>query len=88
MAIGMVVEAKYAERKGLSNKGISKAIENVLCGLGLLVDIPKGLLHEEIIRVMRRDKKKNVNAIRFALPVEIGRVELVDAMDLEALLEQ
>ena len=36
---------------------------------------------------MRRDKKKNVNAIRFALPVEIGKVELVDVSDLEEVLE-
>ncbi len=86
VAIGMVVEAKYAEKIGLSNKGLSKMIENVLCDLGLPVDIPKDLPRAEIIRAMRRDKKKNANAIRFALPVEIGRVELVDVMDLEEVL--
>ena len=87
VAIGMVVEAKYAEKTGLSNKGLSKKIENVLCGLGLPVDIPKELPREEIIRAMKRDKKKNANAIRFALPVEIGTVELLDVMDLEEVLE-
>jgi shikimate kinase / 3-dehydroquinate synthase len=87
VAIGMVVEARYAEKIGLSNKGLSKEIENVLCDLGLPVDIPKGLPREETIRAMRNDKKKNVNAIRFALPVEIGKVQLVDVSDLEAVLE-
>jgi 3-dehydroquinate synthetase len=87
VAIGMVVEARYAEKIGLSNKGLSKEIENVLCDLGLPVDIPKELQREEIIQAMRRDKKKNVNAIRFALPVEIGKVELVDVSDLEEVLE-
>jgi 3-dehydroquinate synthetase len=86
VAIGMVVEARYAEKIGLSNKGLSKEIENVLCDLGLPVDIPKELQREEIIQAMRRDKKKNVNAIRFALPVEIGKVELVDVSDLEEVL--
>ena len=86
VAIGMVVEAKHAEKIGLSNKGLSKKIENALCALGLPVDIPKDLLREEIIHAMRRDKKKNANAIRFALPVEIGKVELVDVMNLEEIL--
>ena len=87
VAIGMVVEARYAEKIGLSNKGLSKEIEFVLWDLGLPVDIPKELPREEIIRAMRRDKKKNANAIRFALPVEIGKVQLVDVMDLEEVLE-
>ncbi|HVF25020.1 MAG TPA: 3-dehydroquinate synthase [Anaerolineales bacterium] len=87
VAVGMVVEAKYAEKIGLSNKGLSKEIEDVLCDLRLPVDLPKELPREEIIRAMRKDKKKNVNAVRFALPVEIGKVELVDVMDLEEVLE-
>ena len=86
VSIGTVVEAKYAERIGLSNNGLSKEIENVLCDLGLPVDIPRELPREEIIRAMRNDKKKNVNAIRFALPVEIGKVELVDVSDLESVI--
>jgi shikimate kinase / 3-dehydroquinate synthase len=87
VAIGMVVEAKYGEKIGLSNKGLAKEIENVLCNLGLPVDIPKELPREEIIRAMRMDKKKNSNAIRFALPVEIGKVELVDVTNLEEVLD-
>ena len=87
VAIGMVIEAKYAERIGISKKGLSKEIENVLFDLGLPVDIPKELPREEIIRAMRNDKKKTANAISFALPVEIGKVELVDVSDLEAVLE-
>jgi 3-dehydroquinate synthetase len=35
---------------------------------------------------MRTDKKKHAKAIRFALPVEIGKVELVDVTDLETVL--
>jgi 3-dehydroquinate synthetase len=46
--------------------------------------MPRG----EIIHVMRMDKKKNAKAIRFALPVEIGRVELVDVTDLEEVISE
>jgi 3-dehydroquinate synthetase len=42
---------------------------------------------EEIIRAMRVDKKKTAKAIRFALPVEIGKVELVEVTDLESVLD-
>jgi 3-dehydroquinate synthetase len=42
---------------------------------------------EEIIRAMRVDKKKNAKEIRFALPVEIGKVEFVNVSDLESVLE-
>jgi len=87
VAIGMVVEAKYAEKIGLSNKGLSKLIGNTLCAVGLPIDIPKELPRVEIIHAMQMDKKKNANAIRFALPVEIGKVELVDVMDLESVLD-
>jgi len=87
VAIGMVVEAKYAEKTGLSNKGLSKEISNVLSVLGLPVDLPEDMPREEIIRLMRVDKKKNAKAIRFALPVEIGKVELVDVSDLESVLK-
>jgi 3-dehydroquinate synthetase len=37
---------------------------------------------------MRVDKKKSAKAIRFALPVEIGKVELVDVSDLESVISE
>jgi 3-dehydroquinate synthetase len=53
----------------------------------LPVQIPEELPREEILHAMRVDKKKNANAIRFALPVEVGKVELVNVSDLESVLE-
>ena len=50
--------------------------------------MPGELPREEIIRAMRVDKKRNAKTLRFALPVEIGRVELVDVTDLELVLEE
>ncbi len=87
IAIGMVVEAKYAARVGLAGKGTAEAIEESLSALGLPIRIPKNLPHDEIIRAMRMDKKKSGVSIRFALPVEIGRIELVEVNDLESVLE-
>jgi 3-dehydroquinate synthetase len=56
----------------------------VLLKVGLPVQIPDST--EEILRAMRVDKK-NAKAIRFALPADIGKVELVDVTDLEMVLE-
>jgi 3-dehydroquinate synthase len=77
IAIGMVAEAGYAERAGVARKGLADEIRTVLSGLGLPVEIPADMPRGGIINAMRADKKKNVKGIRFALPVEIGKVELV-----------
>jgi 3-dehydroquinate synthase len=86
IAIGMVVEARYAERIGVASKGLAVKIAETISALGLPNEIPSGMPREEIIRAMRVDKKKSAKAIRFALPVEVGKVELVDVNDLEDVL--
>jgi 3-dehydroquinate synthase len=87
IAIGMIVEAKYAARIGMTNVNVVESIERAIDSLGLPSQIPGDMSREEIIRAMRMDKKKNMRAIRFALPVEIGKVEFVDVTDLETVLE-
>jgi len=87
IAIGMVSEAKYAERIGIAEKGLSDVISKTLSVLGLPIEISKDIPRAEIIRAMRMDKKKNAKVIRFSLPVEIGKVDLLDVTDLEAVLE-
>jgi len=86
IAIGTVAEAKYSARIGLAGVGLVEAVTESFKSLGLPIQIPEAMPREEIIRAMRVDKKKNAKAIRFALPVEIGRVELVDVMDLEEVI--
>jgi shikimate kinase/3-dehydroquinate synthase len=87
VAIGMAAEAQYSARVGLAGAGLVDAITESLKALGLPIQIPEEMPRAEIIRAMRVDKKKNAKAIRFALPVEIGKVELVDVTDLETVLE-
>ena len=87
IAIGTVAEARYAARAGLADDGLVEAVTESFRALGLPIQIPEAMPREEIIRAMRVDKKKNAKAIRFALPVEIGKVELVEVTDLESVLE-
>ncbi len=88
IAIGMVVEAQYSARVGLATIGLVEAVTESLKALGLPIHIPEDMPRGEIIHTMRMDKKKNAKAIRFALPVEIGRVELVDVTDLEEVISE
>lgn len=87
IAIGTFAEAKYAERIGIARKGLANEIGSVLTELGLPIEIPADMLRGEIINAMRVDKKKNAKVIRFALPAEIGKVELVNVTDLDAVLD-
>ncbi|HSJ89962.1 MAG TPA: 3-dehydroquinate synthase [Anaerolineales bacterium] len=86
IAIGMVIESQYAERIGVASKGLTNPIAEVLSKLGLPTSVPGGLPRGEILRAMRVDKKKNAAVIRFALPVEIGKVELVEVSELEHVI--
>jgi len=85
VAIGMVAEAKLAQRLTVAGKGLSETVTETLKALSLPIQIPGELSREEIIRAMRVDKKKSNGIMRFALPVEIGKVELVDVKDLETV---
>ena len=87
IAIGTVAEAKYAARVGLAGDGLVEAVTESFRALGLPIQIPEAMPREEIIRAMRVDKKKNAKAIRFALPIEIGKVDLVEVTDLESVLD-
>jgi 3-dehydroquinate synthase len=85
IAIGTVAEAKYSAQIGLAGVGLVDAVTESFKSLGLPVQIPDGMPRDEIIRAMRVDKKKSAKFIRFALPVEIGKVELVEVSDLESV---
>ncbi|MFN3491841.1 MAG: 3-dehydroquinate synthase, partial [Anaerolineales bacterium] len=78
IAIGMALEAKYSAKVGLASRSLVEAVESTLKKLNLPTQIPDEMPREDIIKAMRVDKKKNAKSIRFALPVEIGKVELVD----------
>jgi shikimate kinase / 3-dehydroquinate synthase len=86
IAIGMAAEAKYSAQVGLASQSTVEAIESALAALGLPIQIPVEMPREKIIQAMRMDKKKNAKAIRFALPVEIGKVELVNVSELEEVI--
>lgn len=89
VGIGMVVEARLAERLGVAGKGLSDALAETLSGLGLPVKIPAGMPRAELIRAMRMDKKKERSVVKFALPAKIGEVKVgVAVEDLKVVFEE
>lgn len=81
IAIGMVAEARVAERIGLARSGVAERIERVT----ERVDLPTRFAHleiDEIIALMRSDKKKQGGRLKYALPRDIGDVVIgVDVKD-------
>ena len=75
VAIGMVAEARLAEKIGLAEQGLSARIAQTLRGLDLPTEIPSDLDPALIVRAMRVDKKKARGTVRFALPEGIGSVK-------------
>jgi 3-dehydroquinate synthetase len=87
VAIGMVAEARLAERLELAETGISEAIHSTLMRLKLPVEIPAYLHRSDILRAISFDKKKDQGVVRFALPVAIGDVQAgIDVKDLNMIM--
>ncbi|MGB7874768.1 MAG: 3-dehydroquinate synthase [Anaerolineales bacterium] len=87
VAIGMVAEARLAERLAVAGPGTSDALEKALTTLGLPVEVPEDLRRDKLISAMKVDKKKKSGVVRFALPVEIGKVRVgVEVENLEEAL--
>jgi 3-dehydroquinate synthase len=75
VAIGLVAEARLAERSGLADAGLAERIAAVLSRIGLPTQID-GVTPSEIIGAMSADKKRITGETRFSLPVRPGVVRV------------
>jgi shikimate kinase / 3-dehydroquinate synthase len=85
VAIGMVVEARLAERMGLAEMGLPERIAAALEGLGLPTRIPPEIDLAHLAPAMLRDKKKAGGKVHFALPERFGSVCTGVALDVETI---
>jgi 3-dehydroquinate synthase len=72
VAIGMVLEARLAERLGVAARGTSDEIERVVRAAGLPAVRPPMLDVEAILAATRHDKKARGGSVAYALPARIG----------------
>ncbi len=90
VSIGMVAASRLAERLGRIPEEVTRRQRDLLVKLGLPVDLPD-FDPDEMIEVMKRDKKAARGQVRFVLPSALGQAELVESIDLEdvrAVLEK
>jgi 3-dehydroquinate synthase len=73
VAMGLVAEARMAERLGLAKPGIAGSIESVCRKAGLPTALP-GIPVDMLIRFTRTDKKARAGRVEYALPKRIGEM--------------
>ena len=75
VAIGMIAETRLAETMKITPLGLADKLVADFSKLGLPVQIPTLLDHQEIIAAISLDKKRSAKKIHFALPECIGKVQ-------------
>jgi 3-dehydroquinate synthase len=78
VAIGMVVEARVAERIGLATEGLAIAIADAVRRAGLPSTLPAGVSVDAVVAATHGDKKARSGSARYALPRGIGEMEAAD----------
>jgi 3-dehydroquinate synthase len=77
VAIGLVAEARVAERLGVAAKGIAKVIESVCNRAGLPTKMPS-IPVDTLIGHTRTDKKARLGRVEYSLPKRIGEMAGAD----------
>ncbi len=76
VAMGMVEEARLAERMGLLESQSSEQLVSILSMFGLPTEIPSSMDVTELDEVMRQDKKVRHGQLILPVLVELGRTEI------------
>ena len=94
VAIGMVLEARLAERIGVAVRGTASQVERAVHAAALPVARPHALTPAALLQATRHDKKARGGAVAYALPARIGEmagaerdwaIEVGDTLVLEVL---
>ncbi|MFV2068276.1 MAG: 3-dehydroquinate synthase [Pirellulales bacterium] len=80
VAIGMLCASRLAERMGRIPVEVTRRQRDLITALGLSVQMPD-LPRQQLVDLMRHDKKVERGELRFVLPTRLGHVELVDRVD-------
>jgi len=90
VAVGLVAEARLAERIGLAEHGLANTIAGTLKKLSLPTELPASFECHTLLAALDRDKKRQNGKILFSLPVRVGEVKtgiLIEDLE-EALCKQ
>jgi 3-dehydroquinate synthase len=73
VAIGMVAEARIAERIGVAERGVAEAVARACGAAGLDTTLP-GVDVESLLAFTRADKKARAGLVEYALPRRLGEM--------------
>jgi len=77
VALGLIVECRIAEAKGIAQTGLTRRVTGLFTSLGLPVRLDTPLEPVKLLDGMTRDKKNREGNIHFALVVEPGEMHRV-----------
>ncbi len=77
VAIGMMLAARLSERLGMSDAAATTRLQRLLENIGLPVAIPPGMDRQQLLALMRLDKKNTAGSLRLILWRGIGQAEIV-----------
>ncbi|KRE88574.1 3-dehydroquinate synthase [Frateuria sp. Soil773] len=81
VAVGMRLAAGLSERLGMSAAADTARLQRLLEALGLPTAIPPGMDPEQLLALMRLDKKNTAGTLRLILWRGIGQAEIVAGVD-------
>jgi 3-dehydroquinate synthase len=78
VSIGMVIANKIAQKLGKQKPETGKKIEDLLKKFKLPCEMPTGFKVEDLVELIKRDKKKHDGKISFIIAPEMGKFEMID----------
>lgn len=81
VAVGMLLAAQLSERLGMSAAADTQRLRRLLDAVGLPTSIPAGMDPEQLLALMRLDKKNLAGTLRLILWQGIGRAEIVSGVN-------
>lgn len=88
VAIGLVMQARIAEKLGYASKEDVKRVEELTVKAGLPIDIPEYMSTEEVVNKLYTDKKVRKGKIRFVFQKGIGDVMCFEDGNYSTPLEE
>ena len=75
VALGMVIEAKIAEKLNIFSNNETRKIVNLLnkCGFENVLKMKFNFKIEDILNIIKKDKKNVSGSVKMSLPVKIGK---------------
>jgi 3-dehydroquinate synthase len=87
VAIGLVAAANLSARLGYCDHSLQYRIEEILSRVSLPTRIPAGIGPEELLKAMRRDKKRQAGILRYILIRAVGEVFVSGKVSDDAVTE-